>query len=80
MTKEILDACCGAKMFYFNKDNPNVLFMDKRLIDTFLCDGRRFEIKPDIIGDFKNMPFQMKVLALLFSIHRTYTKWVITVG
>lgn len=35
MTKEILDACCGAKMFYFNKDNPNVLFMDKRLIDTF---------------------------------------------
>ena len=65
MTKEILDACCGAKMFYFNKDNPNVLFMDKRLIDTFLCDGRRFEIKPDIIGDFKNMPFSDESFSLV---------------
>jgi len=22
----ILDVCSGSKMFYFNKDNPNVLF------------------------------------------------------
>ena len=55
--KPILDACCGAKMFYFNKNNPNVLFMDKRQVDTFLCDGRKFEIKPDVIGDFTNMAF-----------------------
>lgn len=26
--KEILDACCGGKMFYFDKNNPNVLFQD----------------------------------------------------
>lgn len=65
MAKEILDACCGARMFYFNKDNPNVLFMDKREVDTFLCDGRKFEIKPDIIGDFKNMPFADESFSLV---------------
>lgn len=55
--KPILDACCGARMFYFNKNNPNVFFMDNREVSTFLCDGRKFEIKPDIIGDFKNINF-----------------------
>lgn len=26
--KPILDACCGGRMFYFDKNNPNVLFTD----------------------------------------------------
>lgn len=30
MEKKILDACCGSRMFWFDKKNPNVLFMDKR--------------------------------------------------
>lgn len=30
MGKKILDACCGSRMFWFDKKNPNVLFMDKR--------------------------------------------------
>ena len=25
-----LDACCGSRMFWFDKQNPNVLFVDKR--------------------------------------------------
>lgn len=54
---KILDACCGGKMFWFDKDNPNVTFMDNRELETELCDGRKFEIKPDIIGDFRDMPF-----------------------
>ena len=28
--KLILDACCGSRMFWFDKHNPNVLFVDKR--------------------------------------------------
>ena len=28
--KLILDACCGSRMFWFDKQNPNVLFVDKR--------------------------------------------------
>lgn len=33
---KILDACCGSKMFYFDKTNPNVTFMDiRRYSDIF---------------------------------------------
>lgn len=54
----ILDACCGGKMFYFDKNDPRVLFQDIREIETKLCDGRKFEIKPDVIGDFRSMEFE----------------------
>lgn len=56
MTK-ILDACCGSRMFWFDKSNGNVTYMDNRELNTILCDGRRLEIKPDIVADFRNMPF-----------------------
>lgn len=56
-TAKILDACCGGKMFYFDKKDPRVLFQDIREIDTTLCDGRHFEVKPDVIGDFTNMQY-----------------------
>lgn len=55
--KTILDACCGGKMFYFDKHDPRVLFQDIREAETTLCDGRHFEVKPDVIGDFTNMPY-----------------------
>jgi len=54
---DVLDVCCGGKMFYFNKHDKRVLFCDKREIKTTLCDGREFEIKPDVICDFTNLPF-----------------------
>jgi len=56
--KTILDVCCGSKMFYFNKTDERVVFMDKRELETTLCDGRELKIKPDIIGDFRNIPFK----------------------
>ncbi|MDW0113788.1 class I SAM-dependent methyltransferase [Sporosarcina saromensis] len=53
----VLDACCGSRMFWFDKQNSDVLFMDNReLLDT-LCDGRTLEVKPDLIADFREMPF-----------------------
>ncbi len=55
--KKILDACCGSKMFWFDKDNGDTIFMDERELETELCDGRKLIVKPDIIADFKNMPF-----------------------
>lgn len=57
MKKQILDACCGSKMFYFDKNDRNVLFQDIREVETTLCDGRRFEVKPDVVGDFTSMTF-----------------------
>ena len=58
--KPILDACCGGKMFYFDKNDPRVLFMDCRQIKAQLKDRgklRQFEVKPDVVGDFTQMEF-----------------------
>lgn len=55
--KKILDACCGSKMFYFDKNDPRVLFQDIRQVSTTLCDGRPFEVNPDVVGDFTSMEF-----------------------
>ena len=57
MTK-ILDVCCGGKMFWFDKNNVDTTYMDIRKIDTELCDGRKFKVDPDVIGDFRNIPFE----------------------
>lgn len=56
--KRILDACCGSKMFWFDKQNENVVFMDNRELDTILCDGRKLIVEPDLVADFKNIPFE----------------------
>ena len=55
--KIILDACCGSRMFWFDKENPLVLFTDIRDEEHTLCDGRSLKVHPDIVSDFTNMPF-----------------------
>lgn len=54
----VLDACCGSRMFWFDKQNEDATYMDKRELSDTLCDGRTLEVKPDIIADFRNMPFE----------------------
>ena len=56
--KKILDACCGSRMFWFDKNNPDVLFTDIRELETTLCDGRTLKVKPDMLVDFREMPFE----------------------
>ncbi len=53
----VLDACCGSKMFWFDNDNPLVVFNDIRTLDTELCDGRSLKIEPDTLQDFTNLKF-----------------------
>ena len=59
----ILDACCGSRMFWFDKQNENVLFIDKRRETVEAKDSsnkkgiRVIEINPDIIADFTQIPF-----------------------
>lgn len=55
--KPILDACCGARMFWFDKGDPRVVFQDCRELDTTLCNGQHFVVSPDVMGDFRNMDF-----------------------
>lgn len=53
----VLDVCCGGKMFYFDKQNRNVTFCDNRSETHTLCDGRVFKIEPDVVCDFRALPF-----------------------
>ena len=55
--KKILDVCCGSKMFWFQKERDDTVYMDNREVEDVLCDGRKLEIKPDIVADFRNIPF-----------------------
>lgn len=62
---KILDACCGGRTFWFDKHNPLVTFMDNRKLEDTLCDGRTLEVKPDIVGDFRNMPYDDETFNLV---------------
>lgn len=55
----VLDPCCGSKMFYFDHDDPRVLFCDNRSdYEETLCDGRSLVIDPDVVADVTNLPFE----------------------
>ena len=56
--KQIPDAACGSKMFWYDRDNENVLFVDNRSVTDTLCDGRKLIIKPDVVADFTKLPFE----------------------
>lgn len=56
----ILDACCGGRMFYFEKDHPNILYIDRRREIVEMKDRdkiRTLEISPDLVIDFTDMRF-----------------------
>lgn len=54
----ILDVTCGGRMMWFEHKNPACLYVDNRTLEpTNLCDGRLFEVKPDLVADFTNLPF-----------------------
>lgn len=55
---KVLDACCGSKMFWFDKNYKGALYMDIRNENTVLSDGRRLVINPDVLADFRSIPFE----------------------
>jgi 23S rRNA G2069 N7-methylase RlmK/C1962 C5-methylase RlmI len=42
---------------WFDKQHPDAIYMDNRELTTILCDGRILNIKPDVVADFRDMPF-----------------------
>lgn len=69
--KKILDACCGSRMMWFDKCCSEALFMDIRREELIACDGRHIKVDPDIVGDFRAMPFEMNRSGWLYWIRRT---------
>lgn len=63
--RPILDPCCGTRMMWFDKNNPLVLFGDKRSERLTVCDRsggkqdgtRKLIIEPDLRLDFTALPF-----------------------
>ena len=62
--KPILDACCGSRMFWKDHHNPNVLYVDNRVLKCQPIwksnDGRSTRyctVLPDIVADFTALPF-----------------------
>ena len=55
----ILDACCGGRMFYFDKHDPRVVGQDIRTVPLHKIEsnGSYFEVRPDVVGDFREMKF-----------------------
>ena len=63
--KRILDACCGSRMMWFDKHNSDAVYMDIRNCEFVACDGRKVNIDPDVIGDFRDIPFPDKTFKLV---------------
>lgn len=63
--KKILDACCGGRMFWFDKQNPLVTYMDNREFEEDLSNGQHYVVSPDIVADFRSMPFPDKTFKLV---------------
>lgn len=61
--KPVLDACCGSRMFWFDRADNRAVFIDKRsgsweLSDISSKGGKRtLSVDPDIVADFIQLPF-----------------------
>lgn len=55
--KPILDMCCSSRMFWLDKRDERAVFSDLRSEEHRLCDGRQLVISPDVIADFRQLPF-----------------------
>lgn len=64
-TASVLDPCCGSRMMWFDRQNPNGVFGDRRSETLTLTDRshgdasgtRTISIEPDTLMDFRAIPF-----------------------
>ena len=65
-TKFILDACCGGRMFWFDKHQPNTLYIDNNPRGPGICKERpNFQVNPDIVMDFRALALPDKRFKLV---------------
>ena len=62
---KILDACCGGKMFWYEKDLDFVTFQDVRAGVKEYSGGRKIRIEPNHIGNVTDMDFEDKTFDLV---------------
>lgn len=65
MRATILDTCCGSRMMWADRQNPDVIFGDIRCETITVTDRshgnpngiRTLMIEPDVLLDFRNLPY-----------------------
>jgi SAM-dependent methyltransferase len=63
--RPILDACCGPRMMWFDRQHPAVVYGDKRSETVTVTDRshgrengtRTLHIEPDVMMDFRDIPY-----------------------
>ena len=68
--KKILDATCGSRTIWFNKNHPNAVYADKREEELIIQKSnngteRKLVVEPDVVCDFTNLPFDDNQFALV---------------
>jgi len=61
----VLDPCCGSRMFWFDREHPDVIFGDCRHETLTVTDRsggktdgtRTLHIEPDVLMDFRALPY-----------------------
>ena len=71
MSEQVLDVCCGSRMFWFNRTDPRALYLDNRRETHHLTDksskggSRMLTIDPDQLADFTALPFSNDSFAMV---------------
>ncbi len=64
--KFILDACCGGRHFWFNPNQENTLYIDKRKCEKGHYPARpNHNVSPDEVMDFRDLKFKDKSFKLV---------------
>ena len=57
--KVILDACCGGRHIWIDKENEKTVFIDIRSVEKGTISLQpNWCVTPDIIADYRDMPFE----------------------
>lgn len=54
---QILDACCGPKRFWHDKNHELTTYMDIRE-GNYSVYSKQVLVSPDVVADFRDMPFE----------------------
>jgi SAM-dependent methyltransferase len=58
MEKLILDACCGGRWFWFNKQHDNAIYIDSRIAEKGHDKYRKNHcVIPDVVMDFRDLKY-----------------------
>jgi len=64
--KRVLDVCCGGRMFWFDKNNPDTLYVDNRQLEqTRFTNRQTFSVEPDAVMDFRHLDLENETFSLV---------------